>query len=186
MSRFAWTVSGIAQETKLWVPMKEFPDWITGRGTLHPICGWHLLWTGALAWIKRRKWAFISPFFLIEGTMWPVTSRWLSPWPITQSHCEPNPNLSIGNDKKESPLCSWHDSTHPRGYRKENAVLVRGPKGSAPNVRFSCLTKMLKRCWPSTTHLSQTKSNSTGKEEVLSRACGPPWSAICTQVARRD
>lgn len=29
VSWLAWPVSGITQEAKLWVPVKEFPDWVT-------------------------------------------------------------------------------------------------------------------------------------------------------------
>lgn len=190
MSRFAWTVSGIAQETKLWVPMKEFPDWITGRGTPHPICGWHLLWTGALAWIKRRKWAKDQHSSLL--------SSWL------RVQCDQSPQGDCHHDRSHSHTVSQIQTFPSATTRKSHhcAAGMTPPireatvkkmqcwcgdlKGALQMSGFSGLTKMLKRCWPSTTHLSQTKSNSTGKEEVLSRACGPPWSAICTQVAQRD
>lgn len=153
VSQLAWTVFGITQEAKLWVPVKELPDWVTWRGTPHPKCGWHLLWTGVLAWIKRGKWTKDQHSSLLASWL-RVQCDQSRQGPVTMtdhSHTVSQNQTFPSATTRKSHHCTAGMIPPIRETCKEYAVLAQGPKGSTPNVHFSCLTKILKRCWPFTT-----------------------------------
>lgn len=127
MSRFAWTVSGITQETKLRMSMKEFPDWVTGRGTPHPKCGWHLLWTGALAWIKRRKWAKDQHSSLLAS--------WL------RVQCDQSPQGDCHHDRSYSHTVSQIQTFPWATTRKSHHCAA----GMIPPIHEATVKKM--QCW---------------------------------------